>query len=73
MGNNVLVLMDKAGFGSMYVPESKLADFVKDGWNEISRMTMTGVEAVPAQEAPAAEEIKAEPVKKTKVRAPSTR
>ena len=70
---NVLVLMDKAGFGSMYVPESKLADFVKDGWNEISRTTMTGVEPAPAQEVPAVEEIKAEPVKKANVRATSTR
>jgi hypothetical protein len=73
MGNNVLVLMDKAGFGNMYVPESKLADFVKDGWIEISRTTMTGVEPAPAQEVPAVEEIKAEPVKKAKVRATSTR
>lgn len=73
MGNNVLVLMEKAGFGSMYVPESKLADFLKDGWTEISRTTMTGVEAAPAQEKPAAEDIKAEPVKKPKIRASSPR
>jgi hypothetical protein len=76
---NVLVLMEKAGFGSMYVPESKLADFVKDGWNEISRTTMTGVEADPAQEEPAVESVNMEthvntmPVKKAKVRATSTR
>lgn len=76
---NVLVLMDKAGFGSMYVPESKLADFVKDGWIEISRTTMTGVELVPAQEVPAADSVNMEihvntlPVKKAKVRATSTR
>ena len=79
MGNNVLVLMDKAGFGRMYVPESKLADFVKDGWIEISRTTMTGVEAAPAQETPAADSVNMEihvdtlPVKKAKVRATSTR
>ena len=76
---NVLVLMDKAGFGSMFVPESKLADFVKDGWIEISRTTMTGVEAAPAQKVPAAESVNMEthvdtlPVKKAKVRATSTR
>lgn len=73
MDNNVLVLMDKAGFGRMFVPESKLADFVKDGWIEIIRTTMTGVEPAPAQEEPAVEEIKAEPVKKPKIRATSTR
>ena len=79
MGNNVLVLMEKAGFGSMFVPESKLADFVKDGWIEISRTTMTGVEPAPAQEVPAADSVHMEihvdtlPVKKAKVRATSTR
>ena len=79
MGNNVLVLMEKAGFGSMYVPESKLADFLKDDWTEISRSTMTGVEPAEAQEVPAAESVNMEthvdtlPVKKAKVRATSTR